>query len=137
MPSGCYLALHVDVFTAGCYIPGPVIKHKGGVGVLTLSCVIVEGISLEALQLVIMVWTLLLPQLRAWVGCTVRLVFVTALDGFCLRAGLDEHRRGRGSLRDVIFSAIECTISMHSEVQSPSCLVPEVQVVLVSYTVQH
>lgn len=84
MPSGCYLALHVDVFTAGCYIPGPVIQLKG-CWVVVFSCVTVEGISLEALQLVIVVRTRLLPQLRAQVSCSVRLVFVTALDGF-LRA---------------------------------------------------
>lgn len=33
MSSGCYLALHVNVSMAGCYNPGPEIKHKGGVRV--------------------------------------------------------------------------------------------------------
>lgn len=68
---------------------------------MVLSCVIVEGISLEALQPVIMVWTLKLPQLRARESCTVRPVFVTALDGFWLRAILDEHG---GLKRCYIFS---------------------------------
>lgn len=36
----------------------------------------------------------------------------------------------------VLFSAI-CTVTVHSKVQLPSCLVPEIQFVLVSYTVQH
>lgn len=28
VPSGCYLALHVDVFAAGYHIPGPLIQPK-------------------------------------------------------------------------------------------------------------
>lgn len=35
VPSGCNLALHVDVFTAGSCTPGPLIKLKG---VLGLRC---------------------------------------------------------------------------------------------------
>lgn len=40
MSSGCFLALHVNVLTAGSHIPGPVVKRKGcwDRGVILYDC---------------------------------------------------------------------------------------------------
>lgn len=82
-----------------------------------------EGFSLKALQYVSVV--------GAWAELSVRPGMV------CVWAGLAEQMvTGVGGVNkrgDVIFSAIECTISMHRNMQLPSCLVPEIQFVVVSF----
>lgn len=97
MPSGFYLALHVDVFTAGHYIPGPVIKLKG-FGVVALSCVTVEGISLRGLTTCHHGLDPFPLPAQVRDSCTVRPVLVTALGGFCL----ESWRRGTLGLKGVL-----------------------------------